>query len=99
MRGTFAEDLRIPHQCRQALDIAATHDFPNIPAAILVAGDGRTLKARRRAREWVEQNQRRVGQFGDKAELQILQSGHLMMFDEPDAVASAIREIASGESA
>ncbi len=97
VRGTLAEDLRIPRQCRQALDIARTHGFPNIPVALLVGSEARTLRGKRRATEWIAQNNRRVGQFGDRAAVQILRSGHLMMFDDPDAVASAIRGIATGE--
>lgn len=93
IRATLAEDLRIPGQCREAIDISSTRPFPNVPVTLLVASDQRTLTRTRRANEWIRQNEARVTSFGTHASVQVLRSAHLMMFDVPDAVASAIRKL------
>lgn len=98
IRTTMAEDLRIPGQCREALSIAHLHGFPPIPVTLLVAGDKRRLTGTQPASEWIKQNQIRAQEFGSQARLHVLSSAHLMMFDVPDAVASAIRAATNGVS-
>lgn len=96
VRNLLREDLRIPHHCRQALEIARSTPLPPIPVTLLVSSEERTLMGTRRASDWISRNFKRVGQFGELAKLQILRAGHLMMFDEPVAVAAAITDVAEG---
>lgn len=96
IRNTFAEDLRIPGQCQEVIDIAERHPFPAVPVLLVVASDQRTLTRTRRANEWIRQNEVRVDSFGPQASVQILRSAHLMMFDVPEAVATAISDLAAG---
>ena len=88
-----------PGQLRKAgarREIAPDLPIPTVPVALLVASQERTLTGTRRDDERVPRNFARIGQFAELAKLEILHAGHLMMFDDPGAVATAFSEVAKG---
>jgi pimeloyl-ACP methyl ester carboxylesterase len=89
--ATFAE---LACYRQQAVDLDRLREelpFPAVPLAVLAAtGRARSVKARRRRISGTQQLAR-LAPGGRHAE--IADSGHLISFDRPDAIASAVEEV------
>jgi pimeloyl-ACP methyl ester carboxylesterase len=93
LRAAVAELTVLPTSLKQVREVSVAYPLPPVPLTLITAGAEPRNEQERTARELIDAlHQKQVAQSPRGRQVYAGQSGHLVPLDEPELVASCIRE-------
>jgi pimeloyl-ACP methyl ester carboxylesterase len=93
LRAAVAELSILPASLKQVREVSVAYPLPPVPLTVITAGAEPRDEQERTARELIDGlHQKQVAQSPRGRQVYAEQSGHLVPLDEPELVASCIRE-------